>query len=243
MAVNDFIRFFRGMGGKLSSNLVAGHGQMTPQSITFLRQIEKDLRKKQDLAHPLNSLEVVVFDIETTGFSPEKGDKIISIGAIKMKGSMIIKEETFYSLIRTETPLSPEISALTKIDNEELQNAPEASEVLMMFFKFISSSILIAHHSKHEQSFMQKFTWDITKTKFQHRIIDTSFLTQLFDPSSLSQPLEKVCQNCGIEVENRHNALGDALMTAKVWSYYLKKAEQEGYKTLGEVYEQLAKLR
>jgi DNA polymerase III subunit epsilon len=243
MAMNDFIRFFRGMGGKLSSNVVAGHGQMNPQSITFLRQIEKDLRKKDDFSLPLAKLEVVVFDIETTGFFPEKGDRIISIGAVKMQGSEILPQEKFYSLIRLDSPLPPEISALTNIHNEELSNAPEAAEVLIDFFKFISSSILIAHHSKHEQNFMQKITSEITKTKFQHRIIDTSFLTRLFDPNTLSQPLEKVCLECGIEIKDRHNALGDALLTAEVWAHYLKKAEEIGYKTLGDVYEQLAKLR
>ena len=243
MGMNDFMQFFRGMGGKIGSNVLAGvHGQTSPQNISFLRQLEKELRQKDDLSCPLDKLEVVVFDIETTGFSPEK-DKIISIGAVKMKGSELSTQHTFYSLIRSDLPLPPEISALTNIHNDELRVAPEASDVLIQFFKFISSRILIAHHSMHELNFMQKLTREISRTRFQHRIIDTSFLTRLFDTSTESRPLEKICLECGVEVQNRHNALGDALMTAEIWSYYIKQAQTAGFNTLQEVYEHLAKQR
>jgi DNA polymerase-3 subunit epsilon len=244
MGMNDFIRFFRNKGSKLGSNVLAGiHGQQTAQSISFLRQLEKEMAKNNDLACPLNKLEVVVFDIETTGFSPDKGDCIISIGGVKMRGSEILEQETFYSLIRTGSPLPPEISALTNISDDELSLAPEATDVLMEFFKFISSQVLVAHHAKHEQSFMQKMTWDLTRTRFQHRILDTSFLTRLFDRTSGSQPLEKLCGQCSIPIQNRHNALGDALMTARLWSHYIQKAQAAGYENLQEVYAHLAKLR
>lgn len=243
MGMNDFIQFFRGMGTKkIGSNVLAGHGHFNAQSISFLRQLEKEVRKKDDLSTPLNQLEVVVFDIETTGFYPEKGDEIISIGAVKMKGSEVLSQDTFYSLIRTKQPLPPEIVKLTNIDDDQLRTAPETTEVLIKFFRYTSSRILIAHHAKHEQSFMQKVTWDLMRTKFQHRIIDTSFLTRIFDPASGSQPLEKICTECGIEIKDRHHALGDALMTAELWGHYLKRAQAEGFSTLGEVYGHLAKL-
>jgi DNA polymerase III subunit epsilon len=244
MGMSDFIQFFRNKGSKLGSHVLAGmHGQQNAQSISFLRQLEKEMRKNNDLACPLYELEVVVFDIETTGFAPDKGDKVISIGGVKMRGSQILEQETFYSLIRTGSPLPPEISALTKICDDELSLAPEASDVLMKFFKFISSQVLVAHHAKHEQSFMQRMTWELTRTRFRHRILDTSFLTVLFDPNSGSQPLEKLCVQYGIPIQNRHHALGDALMTAKLWSHYIQKAESAGYQNLQEVYAHLAKLR
>ena len=244
MGMNDFIQFFRGMGGKIGSNVLAGvQGQTSPQSISFLRQLEKEARQNNDLSCPLRQLDVVVFDIETTGFFPEKGDQIISIGAVKMRGSEILHDDRFYSLIKIDTPLSPEISSLTNITDEDLQTAPESSEVLLNFLKYVSTKSLVAHHSKHEQSFMQKLTWDITRKKFQHRILDTSFLTQLFNPISSSNTLEDLCEGCGIGIKDRHHALGDAIMTAHLWSYYLKKAQDAGFKNLSEIYNHIAKLR
>ncbi|UQD51105.1 3'-5' exonuclease [Bacillus methanolicus] len=244
MGFNDMIQFFRQMSGKLGSNIYAGvQGQSNPHHISFIRQLQKEMKEKNYMDSPLKDLEVVVFDLETTGFFPDKGDQIISIGAVKMTGSKIENEQTFYSLVKSNIPLSKEISSLTKITDEQLSEAPAASEVLIQFFRFINSRILVAHHAKHEKSFMQKLTRDLMRTNFEHRIIDTSFLIRLTNPLIKSLPLEEICLHCGVEVKNRHNALGDAQMTAQIWSYYLKKAQIMGFKNLREVYEHLAILK
>lgn len=244
MGMNDMIQFFRQMSGRLGSNIYAGvQGQTNMQNISFIKQLQKEMKENTCLETPLHELTVVVFDIETTGFYPEKGDRVISIGAIKMTGSQIMQTETFYTLVHSPLILSEEISALTNISNEELQGAPMASEVIMNFFKFVKNHSLVAHHAKHEQSFMQKMTWDLLKTRFEHRIIDTSFLLRLSNPMMKSIPLEDACNECGIEVINRHHALGDAIMTAQIWGHYLSLAQSMGYKNLREVYEYLAKIR
>ncbi len=236
-------QFFRQISGKLNLNIYAGiQGQSTPQQMAFIRNLQKEMRQKNTLDSPLNELKVVVFDIETTGFYPEKGDYVLSIGAIKMKGPHIETAETFYSLIKSEQSLSDEIAALTNLSEEELRNAPTAAEVLMQFFKFVDGAILVAHHANHEQIFMKKITWDFLRTKFNHRIIDTSFLIRLSDTYLKSMPLEDVCGICGIQIKDRHHALGDAAMTAQVWRYYLEIAQKKGFGNLREVYEYLAKL-
>ncbi|MDN3017475.1 exonuclease domain-containing protein [Paenibacillus sp. BSR1-1] len=241
--MNEMFQFFKQISGKLNLNIYAGiQGQSTPQQMAFIRNLQKEMRQKNTLDSPLNDLKVVVFDIETTGFYPEKGDYVLSIGAIKMKGPKIETGETFYSLIKSEQSLSAEIAALTNLSEEELQKAPPAAEVLMQFFKFVDGAILVAHHANHEQTFMKKITWDILRTKFNQRIIDTSFLIRLSDPYLKSMPLEEVCCICGIQIKDRHNALGDAAMTAQVWRYYLEIAQKKGFSNLTEVYEYLAKL-
>lgn len=241
MGMNDMLQFFRQISGKLGSGIYAGvQGQSNPQNISFLRQLQKEMRQKDSLESPLHELNVVVFDLETTGFYPDRGDQVISIGAVKMTGHKIKSTETFYSLVKSEVSLSEEISALTNIHNEDLQTAPPASEVLMQFFKFVNNHVLVAHHAKHEQCFMQKLSWDLFRTRFEHRIIDTSFLMRLSNPEIKSMPLEDVCKQCGIVIRNRHHALGDAVMTAEIWSHYLEIAQRLDYLNLREVYEYLA---
>lgn len=244
MGMNDMVRFVRQMSGKLGSNIYAGlQPQTNAQQISFIRQLQKEIKQKNSLDCPLNELPVIVFDLETTGFSPEKGDKVISIGAVKMTGSQIHEKDVFYSLVKTDTPIPIEISKLTKIDNDQLQGAPEAKAVLIDFFNFIGSSILVAHHAKHEQAFMKKITSDLLRVNFEHRIIDTSFLVRLTNPVFHSLPLEKLCQDCGIEVTDRHHALADAKMAAQIWAFFLKVAQDNGYNNLREVYEYLSRLR
>ncbi|WP_045524575.1 exonuclease domain-containing protein [Neobacillus niacini] len=244
MGMNDMIQFFRQMSGRLGPNIYAGvQGQTNMQNISFIRQLQKEMKVNNCLDTPLHELKVVVFDLETTGFYPEKGDRVISIGAIKMTGNVIIETETFYSLVHSPNSLSEEISVLTNICEEELRRAPFASEVLMDFFKFVKNHALVAHHAKHEQAFMQKMTWDLLKTRFEHRIIDTTFLLRLSNPLIKSIPLEDACKKCGIDVINRHHALGDAKLTAHIWGHYLEFAQSMGYKNLREIYEYLAKIR
>ena len=244
MGMNDMIRFVRHMSGKLGSNIYAGvQSQSNPQQISFLRQLQKEMKEKNSLDCPLDELQVVVFDLETTGFFPDKGDYVLSVGAIKMTGTRINENETFYSLIKSATPISDEISRLTMINDGMLNAAPEAAEVLMAFFGFIGSSVLVAHHANHEKAFMKKITADVLRSSFDHRIIDTSFLIKVKNPAFHSLPLEQICRECGIEVTNRHHALADAKMAAHIWAFYLKKAQDMGYDNLRGVYEYLSRMR
>jgi DNA polymerase-3 subunit epsilon len=236
------IQFFKQLSGRLGSNIYAGFGGTNnPQNMAFVRELQKEMKKNNSLDLPLHELKEVVFDFETTGFYPERGDQVISIGAVKMTGTEVHHNRTFYSLLKTDTPLSNEISQLTGIQQEELINAESPKVVLLEFLGFIGTQFLVAHHSKHEQSFMQRMSWDLLKTRFEHRIIDTSFLIRLKDPFIKPLPLEDLCASCGIEVKNRHHALGDALMTAQIWSHYLLLAQKKGFYTLREIYEYIAK--
>jgi DNA polymerase III subunit epsilon len=241
MGMNDMIRFFRQMTGKLGSNIYAGMPtHSNPQQMSFLRQLQKEMKEGNSLDCPLEELPVVVFDLETTGFYPEKGDRIISIGAVKVIGSTILENEVFYSLINPEITVPTDVLKLTSIIEEELLTAPKTSQALMEFLNFIGSSVLVAHHAKHEQAFMKKFTSSHLRLNFEHRVIDTSFLIRLFQPVGNALPLEQICLECGIEVKNRHHALADAKMAAKLWAFYVKKAREEGYQNLREVYEYLS---
>lgn len=244
MGMSDMVRFLNQMPGRIGSTIYAGiQPQSNPQHISFLRQLQKEMKTNNSLDCPFDNLQVVVFDLETTGFFPDKGDYVLSIGAVKMSGTLIQEKETFYSLIKSRLPISDEISRLTMINDEMLQTAPEASDVLMDFFNFIGSSVLIAHHANHEKAFMKKITADVLRSRFDHRVIDTSFLIRLTNPAFQPLPLEQLCLDCGIEVTTRHHALADAKMAAHLWAFYLKKAQDQGYKNLREVYEYLSRLR
>ncbi|MBT2661167.1 exonuclease domain-containing protein [Bacillus sp. ISL-45] len=244
MGMNDMVRFFRQMTGRLGSNIYAG---MPPhanrQQMSFLRQLQKEMKKENSLDCPLEELPVIVFDLETTGFNPEKGDRILSIGAVKVIGSRILDNEEFYSLVNPEIPVSPAVLKLTSITEEELRSAPITSQVLMEFLNFIGTSVLVAHHAKHEQAFMKKCTSEQLRLNFDHRVIDTSFLIRLFQPLVYSLPLEQICLECGIEVRDRHHALADAKMAARLWAFYIQKAREQGYQNMREVYEYLSLIR
>jgi DNA polymerase III subunit epsilon len=242
MAFEPFIHFVRGIQGKLGTNVYSGLQGQNGQHIAFLRQIQKEMKTENDLIIPLSELEVTVFDLETTGFFPEKGDQILSIGAIKTKGSQVKEEQVFYSLVNYDKELPVQVKELTGLDEEELNSAPPLSNVLLDFYHFARGTPLVAHHSNHEKNFLQAANWKQFKAPQKQRIIDTSFLSRVADPELIHNKLEDLCERYGIPVVDRHHALGDAKLTALLWCIFIDQVQQLGYETLQDIYNLMAKL-
>ncbi|MGM7720161.1 exonuclease domain-containing protein [Metabacillus sp. Hm71] len=230
--------FMKGIQGKLGGSQ-SGQSQ---QQVAFLRQLQREMRVEETLNIPLSDLNVIVFDIETTGFYPEQGDQIISIGAIKVKGDKINENETFYSLVRTDKLLTDEISQLTGLYDTQLQQAPPLSEVLFQFFQFTQDYTLVAHHANHEKVFLQHASWKLYRAPFKHRLVDMSFLYRIAEPEVKLITLEECCEHNGIPIIGRHHALQDAKLTAQLWSIYVNKLYQKGCESLKDLYEELTKV-
>ena len=240
MGVESFLQYMRDLYGKVNSSVLhATSSGSNSQQIAFMRQLQKDLKVEVASRLPLSNLKAVVFDIETTGFLPDKGDQIISIGAVKVEGCEILDEQ-FYTLVNADVEIPREISRLTGIETENLLDAPPLSDVLVQFFEFIKDDTLVAHHSSHEKSFMQSACWKSFKTPFKHRIVDTSFVFKIVEPKQRILTLEEWCEFNDIPVIDRHHALGDAKLTAILWCQYLQRVQQLGCRTLQDIYERLA---
>ncbi|WP_458412851.1 exonuclease domain-containing protein [Schinkia sp. CFF1] len=244
MKFDPFIHWMKQIHSKLNSSIYGSLVQGNSQHLAFLRSLEKEIQRKSSLYAPLDELNVVVFDFETTGFNPEKGDQILSIGAVKLLGlgMSINNAETFYSLVRFEGCLSPGIKQLTGLKEEELKDAPPLSDVLVQFYQFVNGAPLVAHHANHEKKFLHQANWMLFKTGVKHRIVDTSLVFAVACPGAKLIRLEDYCQHCGLTVQDRHHALGDAQMTAQLWCIYVKKLYDGGCETLNDIYNRIALL-
>ncbi|MDQ0229558.1 exonuclease domain-containing protein [Metabacillus malikii] len=216
-----------------------GSTAQSGQHVAYLRQLQREMRVEETLHIPLTSLNVIVLDIETTGFYPDKGDQIISIGAIKVKGDKVLEDDSFYSLIKIDKPIPQAISKLTGLTDEQLMDAPPLSEVLFEFLKFVKDYTLVAHHANHEKLFLQNASWQLYRAQFKHRLIDMSFLYRIAEPNENLITLEECCKHNGIEIKERHHALYDAKLTAALWCVYINKLNEIGCTTLKDLYERL----
>ncbi|MGD6854863.1 exonuclease domain-containing protein [Bacillus infantis] len=243
MGFESMFQMMKGLPGKLNSGVFGGmQGGQNSQQQAFLRRLNKEIRAEEALSVPLDRMEAIVMDIETTGFFPDQGDEIISIGAVKIENGIINEDKKFYSLIRYEKTLSPQIEQLTGIRGSQLKEAPPLPEVLIDFFKFCEARTIIAHHARHEKSFLQNASWKHFKAPLKHRIIDTSFLYRIAEPELNLQRLEDLCSHNGIPVMERHHALEDARLAAELWCCYISKVRDKGCMTLKDVYERVASL-
>ena len=93
----------------------------------------------------------MVFDIETTGFSPEK-NKIIEIGAVKVEKSVIT--DKFSTFVNPDVPIPFEIEQLTGINDNMVLPAPKIDVILPQFLKFCEGCSLVAHNASFDVSFI-----------------------------------------------------------------------------------------
>ncbi|MBQ6536689.1 MAG: 3'-5' exonuclease, partial [Firmicutes bacterium] len=151
--------------------------------------------------------EYVVIDLETTGLDI-MNESIIEIAAVKVRRGLIV--DSFSTLVACDTPLRPEIEALTGITTEMLQGQPELNEILPELTEFIGDADIAAHNAEFDSGFLHRFWAD------SRQWLDTITLAQIAWPCFPSYSLANLCIYLDIDNESAHRALGDAMATAKL---------------------------
>ena len=95
----------------------------------------------------------MVFDLETTGFSPIQ-DKIIEIGAVKVERGVIT--ERFSTFVNPKIPIPFKITQLTSITDDMVVDAETIDVVLPKFLDFIGDAVLVAHNAGFDVSFIEQ---------------------------------------------------------------------------------------
>ncbi|MDQ8736236.1 3'-5' exonuclease [Paenibacillus sp. LHD-38] len=216
-------------------------GSQNAQQMAFIRNVNKEQRKQSMFDMPLKELEVIVFDLETTGFYPNNGDEIISFGAVLLRGGEIVENETFYSLVNPKRKIPKAIVELTGITNEMVQDAPDLMQVLHDFMEFVGRRLLVAHASGHDKQFLNAALWRTSKINLNHRVLDTMMVAKWLEPNLEGYSLDELLDSCCIPITERHHALQDSIMTAKLWQNYLARILERNITTLGDLYAYLSK--
>ena len=163
--------------------------------------------------------EFVVFDIETTGFSPVK-NRIIEIAAVRVKAGEII--DTYETFVNPEVPIPLEIEKLTNISDDMVINAPLIDEVIVKFLEYCGDAVLVAHNANFDMSFI------IEKAKNEgievnNTYVDTLALSRLLLPKQAKHTLNVVAKAFNVVLESHHRAIDDTMCTAKI---FIKMLEQ-----------------
>ncbi len=158
---------------------------------------------------------VVILDFETSGLSPEAGDRVIEVGAILLEQGIIT--DRYQSLINPGFPISSFIARLTGITNTMLASAPSSDEVFPRLKNFIGDHSLVAHNAAFDQRFfdyeMQQADLPCKKTMACSLLI----ARRLFQNAPDYKLATLVKYFALPEQENYHRALADAEMTAWLW--------------------------
>jgi ATP-dependent DNA helicase DinG len=96
----------------------------------------------------------VVIDLETTGNSPKKGDRIIQVGAVIIEDGKITGQ--YSSLVNPGHPIPAFIEELTGISDDMVKNAPAFSEIAHDIIKLLDDAFFVAHNVFFDLGFLQE---------------------------------------------------------------------------------------
>ncbi len=170
----------------------------------------------------------VVFDIETTGFSPVT-NRIIEIGAVKVDKGQIV--DRFSVFVNPQVPIPFEIEKLTGINDSMVMEAETIERVLPQFLDFVGDAVLVAHNANFDVSFIkenakrQQIPVDFT-------YVDTVGIARMLLTGQSKYTLDAVAKTLKISLENHHRAVDDAECTAEIFMKFIEMLAKEEVYTL-----------
>jgi DNA polymerase-3 subunit epsilon len=228
------------MGG-ITPAIASMMGSSNAQQMAFIRSMSREQRKESTLETPLADIEALVFDLETTGFHPYNGDEILSIGGVLIKGGEFQETEPFYRLVNPKRKIPKHIVELTGITNDMAETGGDLMQVLHDFMDFAGKRVLIAHGSGHDKQFLNAALWRTSKINLTHRVVDTMMIAKWLEPRRGEYGLDELLEGYGIDITERHHALHDSIMTAKLYFAFLKLIHARQVVTLGDLYAYLSR--
>ncbi|MBT8232115.1 MAG: GIY-YIG nuclease family protein [Saprospiraceae bacterium] len=155
------------------------------------------------------SRKYAVVDLETTGGIPKR-DKITEVAIIIYDGNEIVDE--FQSLVNPERSIPSEITRITGITNEMVEDSPKFYEIAKPIIEILEGCIFVAHNVRFDYNFLKEEFKSLGYT-FTKRNLCTVRLSRKAFPNLRSYSLGNLIKYFGIEVNNRHRAYDDAWAT------------------------------
>ncbi len=175
----------------------------------------------------------VVFDIETTGFSPVQ-NRIIEIGAVKVKDGGVL--DRFSTFVNPNVPIPYRIEKLTGINDSMVMDSPQIDVILPQFLSFCEGCVLVAHNAGFDMSFIienaKKLGLDADFT-----YVDTVGIARMLLPSQAKHTLDAVAKTLNVSLENHHRAVDDAEATAEIFLKMVPMLLEEGADTFQKINE------
>ena len=168
---------------------------------------------------------VIVLDFETTGLSPDYGDRAIEIGAVRIENGEVV--ERFQSLMNPGRRINSFIEGYTGITNGMLKNAPPCKEVMHDFADFINGYNLVAHNASFDKRFLDAELGKISRS-YSGQFACSMLMSRRIYQDAPNHKLATLIEYANIPVDGVfHRALYDSEMTTKLWLAMLDNISEQ----------------
>lgn len=158
---------------------------------------------------------VAVIDFETTGMSPDMGDRATEVAVVMVAAGKIVAR--YQSLMNTGAHIPAFITELTGISNAMVRKAPPAAQVMNELAEFVGDVPLVAHNASFDSKFLDA-EWSRIGKHRQQALACSMLLARRIYPESPNHKLGTLVKFLGLpDTARHHRALADAEMTAHLW--------------------------
>lgn len=202
-------------------------------------------RPSKDLAQTrLSDLTFVVFDTETTGLMPERGDEVCQIAAYRVTGGKLRPSEHFDTLVNPGRHIPLASTNVHGITDEMVVDAPDFIDVGRRFHRFAENAVLVAHNAPFDMAFLYKHQ-DAMGLRFDHPILDTVLLSAVVYGQTEQHSLDALADRLHVTIpdEDRHTARGDAFATADILTKLIPLLRARGIETFADLVTETRKNR
>jgi DNA polymerase-3 subunit epsilon len=184
-------------------------------------------------ANALRQASFAVVDVETTGTSPRRGDRVIEIAVVGLDSTGV--RLLYHSLINPGLPVPRWVGTLTGITNEMLRDRPRFAEIADDLLAALAGRVFVAHNAGFDWAFVSSELWAARDLRLDGPRLCTVRLAKRLVPGLKSRGLDSLARFFGIEIQQRHRAQGDAGATAQVLERLIGLALEQGLTTVAEL--------
>lgn len=184
------------------------------------------------LARPLRELPWAVVDVETTGLSPETGDRVIEVAVLRAETDG--KRSLYSQLVNPGRPIDPRASAVNGISDRDVADAPPFAAIADTLGELWADAVLVAHNAPFDLGFLRSELARCGRPAPERPVVDTLGLARncyRFPANNLGV----VARSLGVTLGTAHRAGGDVSTTLGVLEAMLRGLEPQGVGTLAEV--------
>lgn len=180
-----------------------------------------------------------ILDTETTGLHVEKGDQIISIASLKVSDLKIDEQNYLDELVNPNMKIPESSTKIHNITDEQVKSKPSLLEISEKILKFLKKSVLVGHNINFDINFLKENSKgsQLADRMKVIKSIDTIYLTASLFPDLKNYELSNLCEYFNIKTDDqiRHSALGDCIITARLFLHLISIAQTKGVKNIANL--------
>ena len=165
------------------------------------------------LSAAVQDVTFVVFDTETTGFSAEK-DRIVEIGAVKIRNGAIVEERDW--LINPQMAIPKRATRVHGITDEMVKGKPSFAEAYPEFQAFVGDAVLIAHNARFDVAMVREEAARAGLPTPANVVIDTLKLFRKWYPEATTHQLAPLAAYVGVAGDGFHRGDADSRYAALI---------------------------